>query len=126
MVEELEITLIKREDRDSLGFLEHKGYGFVDKKADTAWSARAIWQNSGYPFDILYNRQSCTGPEDKRKELVKWLNETGLELLRAAFMQHNFRTKTSDYILLREGKFAIIGSPNASYGYAYLGAWIDG
>lgn len=120
-----DFQLIKREDRDKLGTLEHKGYGFVDKDAKTCWSARAIWQNTGHKFDILYDRQTCSGDDAERKELVEWLNKTGLELLRAGFFQNNFRTKTDDYVLVTDGKFSIIGSPNASYGYVYIGAWVN-
>lgn len=122
----IDIQVIPREDREGiLENLEHKGYAFVPKDANPAWTARAIWENKGYPFDILYDRQTCSGDEDKRKELVEWLNKSGLKALCDAFVQNGFRTKTTDYVLLRDGKFSILGSPNGSYGYAYLGAWLD-
>ena len=120
------LTVIRRprghEDIEHVS--KHVGYAFVPEKAQTHWSARAIWKWGDPGFDLLYDRQQCTGEDEKRKEIAKWLNEVGLKELHEAFVREGFRGSTGDRILIEDGKFGIMGTPNSSHGYAYIGAWM--
>ena len=104
--------------------LVHEGYGFVDPEAPAKWTARAIW-SKGQSFDILPDRQTIVGEDEERRELAQWLNTKGIRTLNDGFIENHFDGRTDDVIAFVDHKFTIIGTPNASHGYAYIGAWMN-
>jgi hypothetical protein len=87
------------------------------------WGARLIW-----PGDLVYDRQDMIGDEPARSELASWLNAgplaTALERMRSgdrAGLSHH----QNHVVVLYEDKRGVIkGSPQASYGYLYVAAWL--
>ena len=108
---------------------KHVGYSFVHRDADIHWSARAIWNpRMGY-FDLLFDRQTgCDRLRDKEDEeaqaFMKWLNGGALKRFHQHFFEQGMRESSPDYVYMEEGKYCMKGSPNSSYGYAYLSAWV--
>jgi hypothetical protein len=97
---------------------------WVAADAETAWAARAIWKTGQCYFDLLPDRQHIEGTYEQRVELSNWINNTGKSALNKAFLDEDMRESQDDYILLEDGKYMMLGTPNCSYGYAYLSAWI--
>lgn len=118
------VRKISRTDIDEVyPDLERRAYGFVPEGAETHWTARALWDGGSTFFDILHDRQHAEGGLTERKRLAKWLNEVGLKRLAKEFRDKGFCGSTNDYLTYADDDFAILGSPNGSYGYAYLSAW---
>ena len=100
-------------------------FGLPMENVTTYWGARAIYQPSSktnfMPIEILHDRQSCLGEKPDRDELVAWLNTTGMPWLKA---NCRMPSNSSERIEFKDGKFIIRATPNASYGYLYIGAGI--
>lgn len=98
-------------------------FGLPMENVTTYWGARAIYapDNKYCKIDILHDRQSCIGDEPARKELVSWLNTVGMP-----WLKKTCRIPTSSHSMTEftQGKFRLHASPNASYGYLYIGAGI--
>ncbi len=126
MSEVIDTQVINRKDIETvIPNLEKFAWSFVPKEADTIWTARAIWQSFQDYFDILPDRQACEGEIPKRTELVDWLNNTGLKLLNTAFLENGIRQISDEYVIITDGKFSAMGTPNQSHGYAYISAWVN-
>lgn len=90
-----------------------------------AWGARWI-----FPNDMLPDRQSFPGIETETGQRLRtWLNAGALCKARAAAAtmakKYRLTTASSEEVTLYEDSTGIImGSPNASYGYLYVAAWL--
>lgn len=103
-----------------------------------AWGARLI-----YPDDLVWDRHGSAGDEGLVKKTLDWLNEKdeavsnywgeapmnrlGCALYKARQMDNNYEMSSSDkfgYVLYQDGKGAIMATPNASYGYLYVAAYL--
>jgi hypothetical protein len=122
----MEAQVIERKEiTDVIPNLEKFAWSFVPKEAETIWTARAIWRSFEKWFDVLPDRQACDGEIPKREELVKWLNDTGLTILNKAFHDNGISQNSDEYVIVKDDKFSIMGTPNKSHGYAYISAWIN-
>jgi hypothetical protein len=122
----METQVIERNDiMDVIPDIEKFAWSFVPKEAETIWTARAIWRSFEKWFDVLPDRQACDGEIPKREELVKWLNDTGLTILNKAFLDNGISQNSDEYVIVKDDKFSIMGTPNKSHGYAYISAWIN-
>ena len=110
------------------------GYPADVEKPELYWGARAIFETSrfeGYgikrklvpPYiDLLTDRQSFVGNEHPRKEeFVKWVSRVALPALRK--WAEGVRLDSKEVFVFGNGVFVLKASPNASYGYMYIGAW---
>lgn len=124
-LKKLPMVKIERKDIDQyVPTLERKAWAFAPSDAEVWWSARAIWKGWGSDyFDCLWDRQDNQGLKENR-EFLDWLNETGIRGLANAFCELGLRHSSNEYVLIEDGKYAMLGSPNASHGYAYICAWI--
>jgi len=99
------------------------------------WGARAIKENGYWDrrkgdyippklgFSMLHDRQSCSGEEADRKDLVRWLNEKAMPLAQEwAKGESSDSEKVFEH---REGEYRLMASCNMSCGYVYVGAWRD-
>lgn len=97
----------------------------VPEGVGTAWGARWI-----YPDDMLPDRQSVGGDEGKEwAQLQKWLDSGPIGKAREkAEYANTAGTMTHDssetFILWKDSVGVVVGSPNRSYGYLYVAAWI--
>jgi hypothetical protein len=89
------------------------------------WGARAIFHpGTQHPIDLLPDRQGCHCAEGlASKPLLDWLNKTGLKELKKLRAFKNLSSDSSEVVEFTDGEFTVQCSPNASYGYLYLGAW---
>jgi hypothetical protein len=110
------------------------GYPADLEKPELYWGARAIFEGGrweGYgkkmkyvpPYvDLVYDRQSFVGQDHPEKErFMKWLNEEALPFLRKWAV--GVSPDSKDVLNIGSGDFVLKASPNASYGYMYIGAW---
>jgi cytoskeleton bundling-enhancing protein CbeA-like protein len=88
-----------------------------------AWGARAIYQPPN--VDILWDRQGYAGQAGELKKLQKWLEGHGLPALRKALKKDRLYTNESREVRIVRTKYTIVANPRASYGYLYLGAWLN-
>ena len=89
------------------------------------WGARAIfYPRRKHPIEILPDRQQCQCADGlDPKPLLEWLNTVGMKELQKL---RDFKLLTGDssaVVQFSDGEFTVQCSPNASFGYLYLGAW---
>ena len=92
------------------------------------WGARAIYERQ--QIDLLHDRLSWWMPsnewEPEGKELMKtlgaWLDSKGLPFLRE--QARTLYTDESRVVSMDDGLFHIEASPQRSYGYLYIRAWM--
>jgi hypothetical protein len=98
--------------------------------AQAVWGARLIWPN-----DLVWDRQDIAGQTgDAKDALVAWLNgpNRGDGAIRAALdrLAHpatNFGwegNSTDEAVIYEDDRGIIVGSPQGSYGYVYVAAWL--
>ncbi len=114
------------------------GYPSDVESPELYWGARAIFERGhfegryglrgkekwipGY-IDLVHDRQSFVGQDHPRKEeFMKWLNEVALLALRK--WAEPVGSNSRDVFTYGNGVFVLKASPNASYGYLYIGAWL--
>jgi hypothetical protein len=110
------------------------GYPADVKERELYWGARAIFESGRFegfgkkqkyipPYiDLVHDRQSFVGNEHERKqEFLDWLNKTALPALRK--WAEGVSPDSRDVFVYGNGVFVLKASPNASYGYMYIGAW---
>lgn len=123
--------------------------------AVAAWGARAIYTpaglsisptrytRNGYPLhertksgrisrakpkklpaqiDLLWDRQGTAGNERDVSRLCHWLDRYALPKLRKECALSPSGHETLEII---EGNFTLVASTKASYGYLYIGAWVQ-
>lgn len=109
---------------------KYSGYSFVHRDADIHWTARAIWNETMRGFDLLFDRQAGSGTlTDKKRtpeaeDFLDWM-KPAVDKLHEAFKDNNITQRSDEYVLLKDNRFTIMGTPNSSHGYAYLSAWVN-
>ena len=109
-------------DKISLAFGAH---WLVPETAPAAWGARWI-----FPADQLWDRQGWHNPDSADAAALKtWLNGGALKKANAEARRLAKRyTMTQDdantYTLYEDALGIIQGTPNRSYGYVYVAAWL--
>jgi len=111
------------------------GYPADVESPELYWGARAIFEKGRFegfgkarkwapPYiDLVYDRQSFVGREHPKKdEFLEWLNETALPALRK--WAEGVRLDSKEVFTFGNGVFVLKASPNASFGYMYIGAWL--
>ena len=111
------------------------GYPSDVESPELFWGARAIFERGrleGYgkrqkwipPYiDLVHDRQSFVGQDHPRsEEFMGWLNKTALPALRK--WAEGVGLDSRAVFEFGNGLFALKASPNASYGYMYIGAWL--
>jgi len=95
----------------------------VPEDAPAAWGARAILQN-GF-VDLIPDRQGMGFSDDLAKHsLAVWLGTQGLAWLgRIAKQMRGDESKLYEH---DDEGFHIRANTNASHGYVYIAAWVDG
>lgn len=101
------------------------GYGrnTVPEGITTAWGARWI-----APDDYVWDRQSWRG--DDQRPLVEWLNRGALAGARAEarrlFESGQWDGGSEDErVLFEDAEGKVVGSPQRSFGYVYVAAWLE-
>jgi hypothetical protein len=90
-----------------------------------AWGARWI-----FPDDVLWDRTAWAGLDtDDGKRLQKWLQKTALNKARAtarrlADTRQLTPDSDQDVILFQDKTGRVMASPNRSYGYLYVVAYL--
>ena len=92
-----------------------------------AWGARMI-----APADLVWDRQECAGGTIggmERAALLEWLGSGPGDAAREVCREHDIgvgaRGRREDVIdLYEDERGKIVGSPQGSYGYVYLAAWL--
>ena len=116
-------------------------FGFPSdvKDPELYWGARAILNEAHYEgfglkmkriaayIDLLQDRQSFVGQEDpKKQEFVDWINKRALPSCRKWADDKWVMGDSREVFTFEEGEYVLKASPNASYGYMYIGAWKKG
>jgi hypothetical protein len=80
----------------------------------------------GADIDLLWDRQSMVGGTEKeRKQLQSWLNSKGLKKLKKECEAQRLIGDCEVTVWVRDGKFVLYANPRRSYGYLYIGAWME-
>ena len=105
------------------------GYRVYDQETTAAWGARMIVCPGG-ELDYLHDRQGLYAEDNaSKRELIKRLNDGGLELIRMGFKDAWERGEVSprednELLLIDTSRLQAVGNTNASGGYFYVSAWI--
>lgn len=93
------------------------------------WGARLIW-----PADLLHDRQDLAAHSaEAKQELIAWLNGPNRgdgalrKTLDALKDPYQFFTGNNDdtcALIYSDEQGEIIGSPQGSFGYVYIAAWL--
>ena len=114
------------------------GYPSDVKSPELYWGARAIYEAPHFEgrrserkipahIDLLYDRQSFEGHEHPEKDaFVQWVDKTALPALRKWADEKWVMGDSREVFSFEEGSYVLKASPNASYGYLYIGAWKKG
>ncbi len=107
----------------------HYGRRTYPDDVQAVWGARLIWPN-----DLVYDRQDLAAHNDEAKlALIEWLNDDGilrktldrLGSINVRFEMGLMNNKQEDEVVIYEDAVGkIVGSPQASYGYLYVAAWL--
>ena len=92
-----------------------------------AWGARAIADpyptttdgGTTHVASLLADRQNGVGKVKDLKQLFNWINEKLLPLRLA------YRGESTEITILDDGEFHARWTPNGSFGYIYIVAWMD-
>lgn len=105
----------------------------VPDNALARWGARAVYlknrQGGGYQIALTQDRVPVTGPRLAKDKLGKWLYKVGMprlkaEVARLGINPYDKRIVTIVKINANGSKFVLEGSPQGSYCYFYLSAWM--
>jgi hypothetical protein len=93
----------------------------------TAWGARWIVEPDGR-VDQVWDRTDAIGPDDRRDELLGYLNDhVGLAPQQQAeqlLARGELRWSDERRVTLYEDEtVTVVANPRRSYGYLYVGAW---
>ena len=99
------------------------------------WGARAILVPAHYErgglkprriaayIDLLADRQSFVDQgHPEKKQFVDWINKKGLPACRK--WAGDIDQSSREVFTFEEGEYVLKASPNASYGYLYIGCWL--
>ena len=98
--------------------------------ATCAWGARWIVTQQGH-VDFVPDRQDMIGSPEEKQELHAWLNDTVKnhpnDVLSELLASYQLSTRESKEVVLYEDDDGIVlGNPNASAGYFYVVARVQG
>lgn len=96
-------------------------------KWSAAWGARAIADpypttadgGATHVASLLADRQNGLGKAKYLKQLIRWINENVLPIRLA------YRGESEEVTILDDGEFHARWTPDRSYGYLYIIAWMD-
>jgi hypothetical protein len=92
-----------------------------------AWGARWI-----FPNDHLFDRQDMQGSDEDMEALKLWLNSQPTKAFSksreaASYAADSYMMTQADSDILvfyKDARGVVVGSPNRSYGYVYVAAWL--
>jgi hypothetical protein len=94
----------------------------VPDGSTAVWGARAIFKPSlEQPLDLLPGRQNAQGADAEL--LLRGLNSGILDRVQAQARRKD-PTSEAEFVLYEDPWVRVIGSPNGSYGYFYLTAFL--
>ena len=96
-------------------------WGLTIENAVRAWGARAIFGKSGR-IELLPDRQSWSPDEKPDPGFLHWINKVALPWLRAEVKKRGILPSGRDELELRQDNYVLKATPNASWGYLYIGA----
>ena len=93
----------------------------------TAWGARWIIDPQGW-VDEVWDRTDAIGPDDRRRELLDYLDarvgytphQKARQLLERGELSWSQDTTVTLY---DDETITVVGNPRRSFGYLYVGAW---
>jgi len=93
----------------------------------TAWGARWIIDPQGW-VDEVWDRTDVIGPDDRRRELLDYLDarvgyaphQKARQLLERGELSWSQDTTVTLY---DDETITVVGNPRRSFGYLYVGAW---
>jgi hypothetical protein len=93
----------------------------------TAWGARWIIDPHGW-VDEVWDRTDAIGPDDRRRELLHYLDarvgytphQKARQLLQRGELSWSQDTTVTLY---DDETVTVVGNPHRSFGYLYVGAW---
>jgi len=86
------------------------------------WGARAIFRAPG-SIDLLHDRMSREGGGTEVQALCKWLDKSGLPLLKEHLDSEYLDPGSEKEVRIEQDGYVLIANPRMSCGYLYLGAW---
>lgn len=93
-----------------------------------AWGARTIYKYHPSAdlmvIDILWDRKANWGTREELADLLEWVNTKGMEALKQRLAGGPVTGDSSMIVEAREGEFVIEASPQGSYGYLYIVAYV--
>lgn len=106
------------------------GFGLQPPEGVTvAWGARAWYKYhpsaERVMIDLLHDRQDRIGSGEELTPLLDWLNEEGLAALKRELARYAVTGDSDASGTVRKAPFVIEASPNASYGYLYIVAYVQ-
>lgn len=96
------------------------GYPADIENPKAYWGARAIKEQGG--FSLLPDRQGASGEEGDKLDLLKWVNKKLPDVRKWAKGQ---TSSSREVHVVTEAPYVLKASCNASFGYVYVGAWVD-
>ncbi len=75
-------------------------------------------------IEFLYDRQAVNGDRDGVRKLTEWVNKTISELKKRIIKEAIYQD-SEQQITIDDGVFHMIATPARSYGYLYIGAWME-
>jgi len=102
----------------------------LPKEWSAAWGARAIadeeydpkrskWEAPMHRASLLADRQSASGKNEAVRKLLDWINENVLPI------RMIYDGCSREVTVVDDGEFHARWTPNASFGYIYIVAWMD-
>ena len=91
-------------------------------EAEAFYGCRMIFQHGKLEF--LPGRGSEVGEDSQVQSLVAWLNQKGLPLLKKHIKTQNWNSSTTDVFVYIDGQKRMEASPNGSFGYMYISAYV--
>ena len=91
-------------------------------EAEAFYGCRMIFQSGRLEF--LPGRGSEVGEENKVQSLVEWLNQTALPQLKKHIKAQGWTSATTETFVLEDGQKRLEASPNGSFGYMYISAYV--
>ena len=92
------------------------------EEAEAFFGVRMIFQSGRLEF--LPGRGSEVGEDSQVQSLVDWLNQKALPALKKHIKTHGWNSATTETFVFEDGQKRLEASPNGSYGYMYISAYI--
>jgi hypothetical protein len=77
-------------------------------------------------IDIPWDRQAMDGgTEEQRKALADWVNNEGMARLKNQLVEQYVTTICDQEVVIRGNGFVLRANPCESYGYLYIGCYLE-